>query len=100
MNDTIFVTAELKMQAQLSRESVIQVIEQFCVDMQSEEGCLQAIATYDEKAPDRVILWERYKNRAAIEAHFAMAHTQAFIASEVTSLVQAFETHQAGEASL
>ncbi|MDN3696337.1 putative quinol monooxygenase [Vibrio cortegadensis] len=98
MNDTIFVTAELKMKTQLSRESVIEAIEQFCVDMQAEEGCLQAMATYDEKTPDRVILWERYKNRAAIDAHFVMPHTQAFIASDVTSLVQVFETHQAGEA--
>ncbi|WP_038889442.1 putative quinol monooxygenase [Vibrio campbellii] len=92
MSETIFVTAELKMNADKPRQQVVEAIEQFCLDMQSEVGCLQANATYDSKEPQRVILWERYENRAAIEAHFAMPHTQAFIAAEMAELVQAFET--------
>ncbi|MGR5238619.1 putative quinol monooxygenase [Vibrio alfacsensis] len=98
MSQTIFVTAELKMNAEKPREQVIQAIEQFCLDMQGEAGCLQAIATYDEKAPQRVVLWERYENRAAIEAHFAMPHTQAFIAAAMAELVQVFETQAQQEA--
>ncbi|UTZ37671.1 antibiotic biosynthesis monooxygenase [Vibrio campbellii] len=92
MSETIFVTAELKMNADKPRQQVVEAIEQFCLDMQNEAGCLQANATYDPKDPQRVIFWERYENRAAIEAHFAMPHTQAFIAAEVAELVQAFET--------
>ncbi|WP_337222736.1 putative quinol monooxygenase [Vibrio alginolyticus] len=92
MSETIFVTAELKMNADKPRQQVVEAIEQFCLDMQSEAGCLQANSTYDSKDPQRVILWERYENRAAIEAHFAMPHTQAFIAAEMAELVQAFET--------
>ena len=92
MSETIFVTAELKMNADKPRQQVVEAIEQFCLDMENEAGCLQANATYDPKDPQRVILWERYENRAAIEAHFAMPHTQAFIAAEMAELVQAFET--------
>ncbi|WP_104026099.1 putative quinol monooxygenase [Vibrio jasicida] len=92
MSETIFVTAELKMNADKPRQQVVEAIEQFCLDMQSEAGCLQANATYDFKDPQRVILWERYESRTAIEAHFAMPHTQAFIAAEMAELVQAFET--------
>lgn len=94
MKQSIFVTAELKMNTDQPRKQVMQAIEQFCLDMQSEAGCLQAIATFDDKAPQRVILWEQYQDRAAIDAHFSMPHTQAFIASEVAELVQAFETQQ------
>ncbi|ARV72809.1 putative quinol monooxygenase [Vibrio campbellii] len=92
MSETIFVTAELKMNADKPRQQVVEAIEQFCLDMQNEAGCLQANTTYDPKDPQHVILWERYENRAAIEAHFAMPHTQAFIAAEMEGLVQAFET--------
>ncbi|WP_104035851.1 putative quinol monooxygenase [Vibrio jasicida] len=92
MSETIFVTAELKMNVDMPRQQVVEAIEQFCLDMQSEAGCLQANAIYDSKDPQRVVLWERYENRAAIEAHFAMPHTQAFIASEMAELVLAFET--------
>jgi quinol monooxygenase YgiN len=99
MSEAIFVTAELKMNAEKPRENVIKMIKQFCLDMQSEAGCLQAIATFDEKEPRRVMLWERYEDRAAIDAHFAMKHTQAFIASEAAELVQFFETQAYGEES-
>ncbi|MGI9916724.1 putative quinol monooxygenase [Vibrio owensii] len=92
MSETIFVTAELKMNTDKPRQQVVEAIEQFCLDMQSEAGCLQANATYDSNEPQRVILWERYENRAAIEAHFSMPHTQAFITAEMAELVQAFET--------
>lgn len=94
MTQIIFVTAELRLSDQKCRNDSIQIIEQFCVDMQSEAGCLQAVATYDEQEPQRVVLWERYESRAAIQAHFAMPHTRTFIDSGVAELVQAFETTQ------
>ncbi|MEZ8094310.1 antibiotic biosynthesis monooxygenase [Photobacterium swingsii] len=92
MAQPIFVTAELKMRSDLPRSEVISAIEAFCLAMQSEAGCLQAVATYDQTNPQRVILWELYEDRTAIEAHFSMPHTQAFIATEVTELVHVFET--------
>lgn len=96
MNEMIYVTAELKIKSEQDLKAAHQAIAQFCRDMESEEGCLQATATFDANEPSRVLLWERYVNQAAIEAHFVMPHTQAFIASEVVELVQAFNT-QAGE---
>ena len=52
-NEIIFVTAELKIKTNIEREAVaIEAIEQFCLDMQSEPGCLQAIATYDQNQSD------------------------------------------------
>ncbi|NOH53184.1 antibiotic biosynthesis monooxygenase [Vibrio coralliilyticus] len=96
MNEMIYVTAELKIKPEMEIQHAQDAIEQFCRDMESEAGCLQAKATYDLKEPSRVILWERYQDRAAIEAHFTMPHTQAFIALGITDLVQVFES-QSGE---
>ncbi|MFA0567471.1 putative quinol monooxygenase, partial [Vibrio gallaecicus] len=92
MDSSIFVTAELKIQDGIDREQTIKAIEQFCLDMQSEEGCLQATASYDSEDLQRVILWERYQDKAAIQAHFVMPHTQAFIDRGLTTLVQVFQT--------
>lgn len=92
----IYVTAELKIRPEQELTNAYQAIEQFCRDMESEEGCLQATATFDVNEPRRVLLWERYVDQAAIEAHFVMPHTQAFIANNIAELVQAFNT-QAGE---
>ncbi|WP_412179245.1 putative quinol monooxygenase [Vibrio fortis] len=94
MTNPIFVTAELRIKPNIERAVAIEAIEQFCLDMQSEPGCLQAIATYDEKQSDRVILLEQYADREAINQHFGMPHTQAFIQTDMTELVQAFETQK------
>ena len=94
MTNPIFVTAELRIKPNIERAVAIEAIEQFCLDMQSEPGCLQAIATYDEKQSDRVILLEQYADHEAINQHFGMPHTQAFIQTDMTELVQAFETQK------
>ena len=94
MTNPIFVTAELRIKPNIERSVAIEAIEQFCLDMQSEPGCLQAIATYDEKQSDRVILLEQYADREAINQHFGMPHTQAFIQTDMAELVQAFETQK------
>ncbi|WP_428814154.1 putative quinol monooxygenase [Vibrio makurazakiensis] len=94
MSKPIFVTAELKIKEHVERNEAVTAIEQFCVDMQSEHGCLQALATYDEKDSQRVVLWEQYVDRDAINQHFGMSHTQAFIERDITELVQVFETQK------
>jgi quinol monooxygenase YgiN len=42
--------------------------------------------------PRRYIFWERYENQQAFELHFNAEHTQVFIQSGLTDLVQAFES--------
>ncbi len=85
MNEIIFVTAELKIKTNIERAAAIEAIEQFCLDMQSEPGCLQAIATYDQSQSDRVILLEQYANREAINQHFVMPHTQRLLSVALPS---------------
>ncbi|MCG9596910.1 antibiotic biosynthesis monooxygenase [Vibrio sp. Isolate25] len=90
--EMIYVTAELKIKPEVQRHEARMAIEQFCRDMENELGCLEAKATYDLEDPSRVILWERYQDRTAIEAHFTMCHTKAFIEMGMTDLVQVFES--------
>ncbi|EDQ02808.1 hypothetical protein KT99_06567 [Shewanella benthica KT99] len=51
-----------------------------------------AVALQDKENPRRFIFWERYEDKAAFEQHFQAEHTQRFINSGLTDLVQAFET--------
>jgi len=87
-----FITAEIRIKPESDLNSALQAIEQFCQGMNSEPGCSMAFATQDKLDPRRFIFWERYEQKAAFEQHFLAAHTQAFIASGLTDLVQAFET--------
>ncbi|MFM2590303.1 putative quinol monooxygenase [Vibrio sp. TBV020] len=89
MDSTIYVTAQLMIKPEMDINEAKKAIEQFCLDMESEAGCLKAQATYDVDNERSVILWEEYADKAAIEAHFSTPHTQAFIAKGMTELVRA-----------
>jgi len=93
----IFITAELEISEQIDTATGRKAIIQFCADMESEPGCDMAKPMAVKDNPRRFILWEKYQSPTAFEAHFNAEHTQAFIRSGVTTLVQAFETTAAEE---
>jgi len=88
----LFITAELRIKAESDLDTAITAIHTFCEGMNSEIGCSMAVALQDKDDPRRYIFWERYENQQAFEQHFNAAHTQVFIQSGLTDLVQAFES--------
>ncbi len=87
-----FITAEVYVNSQWTTEEAKEAIEAFCLAMRQEAGCTLAQAWQDNADPRRFILWERYKDLAAHQQHFALPHTQAFIAAGWVKLICAFET--------
>ncbi|WP_409438941.1 putative quinol monooxygenase [Psychromonas sp. GE-S-Ul-11] len=88
----LFITAELRIKAESDLDTAILAIQSFCEGMNSEPGCSMAVALQDKEDPRRYIFWERYDNRQAFEQHFKAEHTQKFIQSGLTDLVQSFES--------
>ena len=88
----LFITAELRIKAESDLDTAISAIQSFCEGMNSEPGCSMAVALQDKDDPRRYIFWERYENQQAFEQHFNAEHTQMFIQSGLTDLVQAFES--------
>lgn len=87
------VTAEIQIKDNVTLEDGLLAIQQFCIDMNSEEGCLLAVAHQDTENPRKIKLWEIYQDAAAFQAHFDSAHTQAFFAKGITSLNWANESY-------
>ncbi|WP_413692156.1 putative quinol monooxygenase [Psychromonas sp. KJ10-2] len=88
----VSITAELKIKETVEIYTGLRAIQQFCDDMNSEEGCLFAIAHQDNEDPRKIILWEIYKDKAAFDAHFIADHTKAFFSTALTEFVKAYET--------
>ncbi len=88
----LFITAELQVKPDIDLDTAIAAIHSFCEGMNREKGCSMAIPLQDKENPRRFIFWERYEDKAAFEQHFQAEHTQKFIQSGLTELVQAFET--------
>lgn len=89
---TIVITAELKIRDNIDIATGKEAIIQFCSAMRSEPGCLMADPHQGKENPRQFVLWEKYRDQTAFEAHFSAQHTQDFIASEITELVQAFDS--------
>lgn len=53
----------------------------------AEEGCLHYSFARDVTNPDRLIVSERWRDQAAIDAHFASSHMAAFNAALASAKV-------------
>ncbi|MBM7071854.1 antibiotic biosynthesis monooxygenase [Shewanella sp. 202IG2-18] len=92
------VTAVIEINADQDIQSVLSNIQLYCQQMESEDGCLFAQASQNAQSPREIILWEIYQDEDAIEAHFNMPHTQAFINSKQTSFIKGYQSHLVGGA--
>ncbi len=88
MNEnSIFITAQIKVKPHIELNSGIAAIEAFCVAMNSEENCIFAYATQSIQDERHFILWECYRDQSGFDEHFSMAHTQEFIQAGLTELL-------------
>ena len=95
----IRVTAVIEINADQDLDSVLKYIDLFCEQMESEQGCLFAQASQNLENPRQVILWEVYRDQQAIETHFTMPHTQAFITSGQTTFISGYQSQFVGSAA-
>ena len=95
--DGIRVTAIIEINQDQDIDKVLKNIQEFCLQMESEQGCLFAQASQNLEQPRQVILWEIYRDQQAIEAHFNMPHTQAFINSNQTTFISGYQSQAVGE---
>lgn len=77
--------------------------ERLCVEhsvrSRSEPGCLHHVAHRDLERPDRIVFVEHWANRAAVEAHFALPTSAAFLVA-IRELVTEPPTIELFEATL
>jgi quinol monooxygenase YgiN len=59
-------------------EEAIQAVKELMIEVAKEEGTLSYTLNRDQKNPNTLVFMERYKDRAAMEAHSATPHFKAF----------------------
>ena len=60
------------------RQDISEFLRQLTTASRQEPGCLTYIPHWSEAAPDTVLIYEQYRDRAAHEAHRATAHFQKY----------------------
>jgi quinol monooxygenase YgiN len=67
-------------------EEAIAAIKELMVEVAKEEGTVLYTLNRDPKNPNTLVIMERYKDKAALDAHMVTPHFQAFFAKGMTML--------------
>ena len=87
-----YVTAELKVKIEGRLQEAKEALAQLCKKTLEESGCMLFTLHQDAKQPTRFLLWERFDDEAAFKLHFDAPHTKAYLAMDLTEVVQYFQT--------
>ena len=70
------------------REQVADLLRKLALASRQEPGCVSFIAHTVEGEPDKVILYEQYRDQAAAEFHRATPHFQQYAAGGLFQLMR------------
>ena len=70
---TVSFLVRMRFNAQ-DRAEISGFLEQLALATREEPGCLAYIPHWSEAATDTVLIYEQYRDRAALEAHRGSAH--------------------------
>jgi quinol monooxygenase YgiN len=62
------------------REAIADALRHLTAASRQEPGCISYIAHQVQSAPDTVLIYEQYKDEAALDAHKESAHFQRYAA--------------------
>lgn len=79
--------------AQGQSEAVLAILKQLVIDTHTEAGCIKY--TLHRSLDDETIFWmhETWQSQAALDAHMASPHFQAFVA-KTTELISRADIHK------
>ncbi|AZZ93154.1 antibiotic biosynthesis monooxygenase [Hahella sp. KA22] len=80
------LTAHIRATEGSDPDLVRQELAQLEADTQKELGCLTFQVFQDAAAPTRFILWESWISPKALDQHFTYAHTQRYMALNLTQV--------------
>jgi quinol monooxygenase YgiN len=87
-----YITAELRVKEESQTKEAIDALTVLCAETLKEPGCSIFQLHQDATTPQRFILWERFDDETAFKRHFEESHTKAYVALNLTEVVQYFQT--------
>lgn len=87
------ITAELRVKDSAKVDIAREAMRTLCAQTLKEPGCRFFTLHQDAQVPTRFLLWEVFDDEAAFKAHFETAHTKAYLAQDLTEVVQHFKTN-------
>jgi len=81
-----YMTAELRIKDAQRVQETLDALSRLSTTTRTEPGCRLFMLHQDLSDPQRLFLWERWDDEAALQKHLAAAHTQAYFALDLTEV--------------
>ena len=81
-----YMTAELRVKDEKRVQQTLEALSTLSAITRTEPGCRLFMLHQDLSDPQRLFLWERWDDEAALKKHLAAAHTQAYFALDLTEV--------------
>ena len=70
------------------RSQVIRILRELTAASRQEPGCVTYVPLLLDGDPDAVVIWEQYRDEAALEAHRASPHFQQYAVGGLYQLMR------------
>lgn len=70
------------------RQQVVEILKSLAVASRQEPGCVTYVPHFIEDDPDTILLYEQYRDQAALEAHRASPHFQKYAIAGLYQLMR------------
>jgi len=70
------------------REQLVEILKHFAVASREEPGCVTYVPHFIEDDPDTVLIYEQYRDKAALEAHRASPHFKKYAIAGLYQLMK------------
>lgn len=87
-------TAELMIVDKDRADAALAALRALAEQTLAEPGCVQFDFHQDRADPRRILLWETFRDAAALEAHLAAPHTRHYFTLGLTELVRVIKTQR------
>jgi quinol monooxygenase YgiN len=81
-----YMTAELRVKDEQRVQETLDALSKLSATTRSEPGCRLFMLHQDLSDPQRLFLWERWDDEAALKQHLTAPHTQAYFALDLTEV--------------
>jgi len=70
------------------REQLVEILKHLAVASREEPGCVTYVPHFIEDDPDTVLIYEQYRDKAALEAHRASPHFKKYAIAGLYQLMK------------
>ena len=83
-----YMTAELRVKDKQRVQETLDALSKLSAITRTESGCRLFVLHQDLSDPQRLFIWERWDDEAALAKHLASTHTRAYFALDLTDVRQ------------